>query len=154
MPYEKLPPIKGGVQGCLNCGFVPDTLPMDAVIAVGFGYAAVTKNGKEVYDENEIPQEKWDNAKEYEEVFWTTQDAERPPLFEPDADWRIHLVGPLSERHFSGRAGLWYCIRRGKGFLRNAGKAIIIQHNQKRTSRLNISRQWQGGQKRNKTIPL
>jgi hypothetical protein len=110
MPYEKMPPIKGGVQGCLNCGFVPDTLPMDAIIAVGFGYAAVTKNDKTVYDEQEVD---YGSRPDY----WTTQDAENAALLEPDSDWRIHLVGPLSERHYQRQGpGLWVLYEKGEGF--------------------------------------
>ena len=107
MPYEKLPPIKGGIQGCLNCGFVPDTLPMDAVIAVGFGEANVTKNDEFIYSENDVKNEE----------FWTTQDAEEAALQDPDNDWRIHLVGPLSERHFQRQGpGLWVLYEKRGGF--------------------------------------
>ena len=108
MPYEKMPPIKGGAQGCLNCGFVPDTLPMDAVIAVGFGYAAVTKNGEIIF--MEVPEAD-------EPDIWTCQDAEDAALQDPDNDWRIHLVGPLSERHYQRQGpGLWVLYEKGEGF--------------------------------------
>jgi hypothetical protein len=77
--FEKLEPIKGGHGGCLNCGYQFDVLPMDAVIAVGFGYAAVTKNGKEVYDESKVCRENWDSA-------WNTQKAEEEARKDPDND--------------------------------------------------------------------
>lgn len=108
MSYEKLKPIKGGYGGCLQCGYQYDVAPMDMVIAVGFGYAAVTKNEKEVYsemgcnDKNEL---------------WTVQDAENLAKQDPDNDWRIHLIAPLSERHYQRQGeNLWVLYEKGKGF--------------------------------------
>ena len=94
-----------------------DSLPMDAFIAVGFGVATVTKNGEVVYDENEIPKEKWDNANGYEDVWWTCQDAENAALQNPDNDWRINLLAPLSSSRFQRQGeGLWVLYEEGSGF--------------------------------------
>lgn len=105
MAWEKLKPIKGGTGSCLNCGYQHAVLPMTAIIAVGFGYAAVTKNDKEVYVES-------DN-----ENCWTVQDAENLAIQDPDNDWRIHLVAPLSERHYQRQGdNLWVLYEKGIGF--------------------------------------
>jgi hypothetical protein len=106
MSFEKLPAIEGGSGGCACCGCQHDVLPMDAIIAVGFGCAQVTKNGEVIYDEPE------DETK-----FWTVQDAENVALKDPDNDWRIHLVGPLSEGHYQRQGnGHWVLYEKGMGF--------------------------------------
>ena len=43
--WTKLPPIEAHHGGCLNCGPRPAQFPPDGVIAVGFGYAALHKDG-------------------------------------------------------------------------------------------------------------
>ena len=107
MNYEIMIPIEGGNGGCLHCGYQYDILPMDSIIAVGFGYAAVTKNGKEVYTE----------PYEEEAEDWTVQDAELLAEKEPDNDWRIHLVAPLSERHYQRQdKNKWVLYEKGIGF--------------------------------------
>lgn len=110
MSFEKLPAIEGGHGGCLCCGYQHEHIPMDKLIAVGFGWATVTKNGEEVYNERDV------EAKGSED-FWTVQDAENEALKEPDNDWRIHLVAPLSERHYQRQGdGLWVLYEKGMGF--------------------------------------
>ena len=102
-------PIKGGIGGCLNCGYQHAVLPTTVVIAVGFGYAAVTKNGEELYVE---PDDENDSVK-----YWTVQDAENLAIQDPDNDWRIHLVAPLSERHYQRQGdNLWVLYEKGIGF--------------------------------------
>lgn len=49
--WTKLPPIEAHYGGCLNCGPRPAQFPPDGVIAVGFGYAALHKDGKPVWSE-------------------------------------------------------------------------------------------------------
>jgi hypothetical protein len=79
---------------------------MDALIAVGFGDASVTKDGKEVYNEDRVR----DNL-------WTCQDAENEAQKDPDHDWRIHLSAPLSERHYQRQGeGHWVLYKKGVGF--------------------------------------
>lgn len=109
MAYEKMKPIKGVPGGCLHCGYQHEVLPMDAIIAVGFGYAAVTKNGEEIYSE---PMHEIDDTE-----CWTVQQAEDLARQDPDADWRIHLVGPLSERHYQRQGeNHWVLYEKGPGF--------------------------------------
>lgn len=106
MSYKKMKPIKGGFGGCLNCGYQYDVMPLDATIAVGFGYAGVTKNGKEIYSESD------NKGKD-----WTCQDAENEAIKEPDNDWRIHLDAPLSERHYQRQGkNRWVLYGKGNGF--------------------------------------
>jgi hypothetical protein len=108
MSWEKLAPIKGGPGGCLHCGYQHDVFPMDGVIAVGFGYAAVTRDGQHIYEE---PPD-LDESK-----MWTGQMAEEAAKKDPDHDWRIHLVAPLSERHYQRQGdGHWVLYERGEGF--------------------------------------
>jgi hypothetical protein len=109
MPYEKLPAIEGGSGGCLCCGYQYQHLPLDSLIAVGFGYATVTKNGEEVYNEMDVMHD--------EDKLWTVQDAESIALKDTDNDWRIHLEAPMSERHYQRQSdGLWVLYKKGQGF--------------------------------------
>jgi len=93
MKVKLMKPIKGGHGGCLHCGYQYEILPMEAVIAVGFGGAEVTKNGKTIYYEQMVEHDK-------RRKLWTVKRAEQEARKDPDNDWRIHLFAPLSERHY------------------------------------------------------
>lgn len=109
MSFEKLKGIKGGSGGCSCCGYQHEILPMDSIIAVGFGSAYVTKNGKGIYDE-------MDADGDYEK-FWTCETAEMEARKDPDNDWRIHLIAPLSERHYQRQGeNHWVLYEKGNGF--------------------------------------
>ena len=41
-----LPAIKGGIAGCLNCGYTEDVLPMKTKLYNGFGGWTITKSGR------------------------------------------------------------------------------------------------------------
>ena len=104
MPFDKLPAIEGGYQHAI--------LPMDAMITVGFGDASVTKDGETIWSEMENARdaESWDD-------FWTTAKAEEAARKDPDHDWRIHLVAPLSERHYQRQGeDHWVLYEKGIGF--------------------------------------
>lgn len=108
MGYKKETPIKGGYGGCGNCGYIYDVAPEDMIIAVGFGVATVTKNGKTIYDEHSIKDEN---------DLWTVKEAETEALKDEDNDWRIHLVAPLSERHYQRQGkNKWVLYEKGLGF--------------------------------------
>ena len=78
------------------------------LIAVGFGVATVTKNGKEIYNENSIKNES---------DLWTLKEAEEEALKDEDNDWRIHLVAPLSERHYQRQdKNKWVLYEKSQGF--------------------------------------
>jgi hypothetical protein len=108
MNWTKQPAIEGRHQGCLSAGVAENLFPMDAVIAVGFGSATVTRDGDQVYDGDEELER--DN-----EI--TGQMAEDAAAADPDHDWRISLIGPLSERVYQRHGpGQWVLIAQGEGF--------------------------------------
>lgn len=105
MSYEKLPPLEnpGFKSNCLNCGEQDIRLPMDAIMATGFGSVVVLCDGKEFWsgdDEN-----------------LTLKRFERHAAKKPKCDWRVAFYGPMSETEYQrqGRAK-WILIRRGEGF--------------------------------------
>ena len=110
--WQKLPTIEGGPGGCAHCGYQHDALPMDAMIAVGFGDANLTRDGEVVWDERSVAHiaTGWDD-------FWTVERAEQEAAKDPDHDWRIHLVAPLSERHYQRQGEKhWVLYEKGIGF--------------------------------------
>lgn len=86
---------------------MPDgSLAPEATIGVGIGYAALTRDGETVYEED--PAGRRDPM--------TVAQAERLAQREPDRDWRIHLVAQLDDRHYRRQgAGLWVIYERGYG---------------------------------------
>jgi hypothetical protein len=110
MTWEKLPSLEtGGLRsGCLTCGPQPIAIGLDAVIAVGFGTAGVTRDGVEVWSEG--------SADDFGDC-WTVQDAEDEALKDPDHDWRVFFHGPLSDATYQRHAaGQWVLIEKGLGF--------------------------------------
>ncbi len=106
--WTKLPAITGAHSGCLNCGPHPDDLPMQARIAVGFGYAALTCDGREVY--SEAPGQEWEDA-------MTVEQAEARARRRPNHDWRITLDGPLSGRTYQRHGPKrWVLVEKNEGF--------------------------------------
>ena len=78
------------------------------MIAVGFGYAALTKNGAPIWSEDEAVA---DNSA------MTGADAEALAAQDPDHDWRIVLHGPLSGRTYQRHGpGQWMLVERNDGF--------------------------------------
>lgn len=79
---------------------------MSREIAVGFGFAAVTRNGETVWQEDDR-----------DEMVWQVKDAEKAARKAPRADWRIVLHAPLHgetyQRHGKGR---WLLIEKNEGF--------------------------------------
>ncbi len=108
MTWEKMPAIAAGGPACLCCGTPTELFPADGWIAVGFGSASVTRDGKEVYSE---PQD-MDEA-----LIWTGADAEKAAAADPDHDWRIFKYAPLYDAEYQRHGeGQWVLIRRGEGF--------------------------------------
>lgn len=112
MAWEKVEPWKGPVhQGCLVCPPVLEVAPMDMLIAVGFGYAGVTKDGKEIFNEQEIDE----NTPMVD--FPRLQQFEDMALQDPDHDWRVCLEAPLRGRTYQRHeAGKWVLIESNEGF--------------------------------------
>lgn len=109
MTWEKLQPIEGGYGGCLHCGYQHEILPMEAVIAVGFGAAYLTRDNDCIYDEQDVPKRRAD--------YMTVEEAEKLAAADPDHDWRISLVAPLSERHYQRQGDKhWVLYEKGQGF--------------------------------------
>ena len=107
-PSFLLPPIAGGVSGCLNCGYTEDILPMKTKLYNGFGGWDITKNGEHYFSE--------DVNKEYDEAK-TLSYIERMAKLEPECDWRANLNLPLRsavyQRHGKSK---WVLVERGQGF--------------------------------------
>jgi len=81
-------------------------LAPEATISVGIGYAALTRDGETVYEE--------DRSGEREPM--TVAQAEKLAQREADRDWRIHLVAQLEDRHYRREAaGRWVIYERGYG---------------------------------------
>jgi hypothetical protein len=118
-----LPPIteeERKPHACLNCeaaGAMPITFPPDGLIAVGFGFAACTKDGMPVLEE---PQLRYDGDGEPidEELEYPTgADAENLAAADPDHDWRIQLEGPMSGRTYQRQGeGNWVLVEQNGGF--------------------------------------
>ena len=81
-------------------------LPLDSVIGVGYGYAALTRDGEPVFEEN---------SQEFHQLM-TVAEAEKIATQDPRHDWKIHLVALREDRHYqrTGR-GCWELVRRGYG---------------------------------------
>ena len=107
--WTKEPAIEGKLGGCLNCGVRPSSFPPNGIIAVGFGAAALMRDGKPVY--TEPPEEPTDG-------YMTGAKAEEIAAADPDHDWRIELHGPMSGRVYQRHgAGEWVLIHQDRGFI-------------------------------------
>lgn len=107
--WEKKPAIQGKFGGCLNCGPRPSFFPPDCLIAVGFGFAALMKDGTPVYTEP--------NDAESDDEYMTGAKAEELAAADPDHDWQIVLEAPLSGRTYQRHApGEWALIEQNNGF--------------------------------------
>lgn len=104
-PWAKLPAIQGKQQPCLHAGVAEETFPPDGVIAVGFGCACVTRDGGHVWAEGDTDE------------YMTGAEAEALAASDPNHDWRILLVGPLSEREYQRHdTARWVLVKQGEGF--------------------------------------
>ncbi len=109
MAWTKLPAIEGKHGGCLNCGPRPSFFPPDGVIAVGFGYAALERDGVPVWME---PNSDYDETN-----LLTGAQAEAMAKLDEDHDWRIVMDGPLSGRTYQRHGpGSWALVEQNQGF--------------------------------------
>lgn len=126
-PAYLLPAIERKPHGCLVCeaaGVIQDTFPMDGIIGVGFGYAGVTKDGREVLREPDCElryDDEGDLLPEEQQPPTppdvTGADAEALAVADPDHDWRIHMEGPLSGRTYQRHGpGQWVLVEQNEGF--------------------------------------
>lgn len=81
-------------------------LAPDAAIGVDVGYAALTRDGRAVYE---------GTGKRFCDLMTVAQ-AEQLACKEPRRDWRIHLVGRLENRHYRREGdALWILYECGYG---------------------------------------
>ena len=106
MPYEKQPVIEGGFHGgCLCCGPTKSHLCRENLIAVGFGFAALTRDGETIFQEDSS------------DDFHTVGEAEDLAAADPDHDWRIVLHGPLRGSTYQRQGEMaWLLIEKNEGF--------------------------------------
>lgn len=106
--WVRQPAIAGRMGGCLCCGKTTDFFGPDDVIAVGFGCAALTCDGRLVWAEDMATDE---------DGLVTGEQAERLAARNPDHDWQISLQGPMRGRTYQRHApGQWALIEQNEGF--------------------------------------
>lgn len=107
--FEKLPAVEGSVA-CLTCGCgARSDLSMERTIAVDFGSAGYSRDGKVLWDEG--------RTEEGEEPFPTVADVEALAKEDPAHDWRIWFYAPLYEAEYQRQGdGVWVLVRKGQGF--------------------------------------
>lgn len=109
MTWTKLTPITVTYSGSITRDPRPVPMPPDGVIAVGFGYAALHKDGEPVWSEDEAVSS--DNS------MMTGADAEALAAQDPNHDWRIVLHGPLDGRTYQRHGpGEWVLVEMNQGF--------------------------------------
>lgn len=107
MNWTKEPALQGKQQPCLHAGVAEDIFPPDGVVCVGFGCECVTRDGGLVFD---------GDGKAWDECMTGAQ-AEVLAAADPDHDWRILLLAPMSEREYQRHdTGRWVLIKQGEGF--------------------------------------
>jgi hypothetical protein len=115
--WSALPAVKGSIA-CLTCGCgAREDIDGGRWIAVGFGNAGITKNGKHVWSEDELPRDGAGLPHEDSPEPLTMADAERLAAEDPEADWRVYFFAPLYEATYQRQGpGRWVLIESGEGF--------------------------------------
>jgi hypothetical protein len=91
----------------LNWGPLDKILPLDTIIAIGFGICQVTKGSELIY------QEKQSN----EGPVPTLSHFELLAQKDPDHDWQVMFHGPLSSETYKRQSiNKWVLIDKGEGF--------------------------------------
>jgi len=92
-----------------------ELLPLEAKITVGIGFAALTRGGWVIFEEDEDAGIRP----------MTVAEAEKLAQRAPEHEWCIHLVGPGQERHYK-RVGeaQWKLYRWGAGLGRPASRSV------------------------------
>ena len=108
MPADLMPAIEGGQPSpCLCCGPRRGHLCNYSRISVGFGVAALTRDGEYQWMESG---HKWDDC-------MTVEAAEELAACEPCRDWRIILHGPLRGGTYQRHGEMqWVLIEKNNGF--------------------------------------
>jgi hypothetical protein len=83
---------------------------MERHIAVGFGSAGYSKDGKVLYDENMAQIDDLEAAP-------TVMDVESQAVMDPEHDWRIFFYAPMYEAEYQRQGlGVWVLVKQGDGF--------------------------------------
>jgi hypothetical protein len=94
-------------MACSCCTQREATLSAESRIAVGFGVAVLTKDGKTVWRER---------GHDWRECM-TVAEAEALAAAQPQRDWRIVLYGPLHGEIYQRRGDMnWVLIEQNQGF--------------------------------------
>lgn len=107
--WKKLPAWTGPAhRGCLHAPPVLSLARMDMKVAVGFGSAGVTRDGKPVW--MEAPNAPWSRIPRLSRF-------EKLAAADPDHDWRVRIEGSLSMQEWQ-RQGTrkWVLVKAGPGF--------------------------------------
>lgn len=104
---DLLPPFSGAIhQGCLCCPPVTAKADLSLIVAVGFGYAAITRDDEVIFEERDDDEE-WHDLREFEKM------AQK----DPHHDWRCILDAPLRYRAYQRHAkNTWVLVESGMGF--------------------------------------
>jgi hypothetical protein len=91
---------------------------LDMIVAVGFGYARVTRDGVEVLDgERAADRGRYVTVRDAERLACRTARTRRRQHQRRAHDWRITITGALWEAEWQRqRPGKWVCVRAGDGF--------------------------------------
>lgn len=99
LPAFSTMPVKGG---CLSCPPKPAVLPLEWMLAVGFGAVTVTRDGEVV----------WAGDSEKKRVAHFELKARETP-----GDWRIRFESAMSEVRYQRQGdSAWVLVFRGMGF--------------------------------------
>lgn len=102
--WDKLPAYQGAHhKGCLHCGQLHDALPINSVLAVGFGVVQVTRDGVTVWSGDD-------------EHVWLRRFENRAAQ-DPDHDWRVWFNAPLWDATYQRHGNQhWVLVEKGIGF--------------------------------------
>ena len=106
---KKEKPIKGGVRGCLNCGYTDTVLPMRTRLYTEMGGYMIFKNDKLYFMEK--------TGREYGKCK-TLSFIERRARLDPNSDWRCMVDLPLRSAEYQRHGkSKWVLIKIGNGFV-------------------------------------
>ena len=106
--WTMLEPLEGRPNPCLHCPPIYPTLKLNRRIAVGFGFAGVSKGDEQVWTED--GDEKWADMP-------TLMTFENMARKDPDHSWEAVMHGPLHGETYQRQGrNLWVLVEKNKGF--------------------------------------
>ena len=116
MSWERLPPIAQGDaihDGCLHAPATRAKAALNVKIAVGFGFAGISRDGEIVYRE---PQHDGPFSETWAKIP-SLMKFENMARKDPDHDWRLILDGPLSGKTYQRQdRNEWLLVQSNRGF--------------------------------------